>query len=957
MTPQRWSRIKELFGVALEKPEQERPAFLDSACGGDAELRADVERLLAESDAASMPNPASGLLNAARELAPGDTLAHYRIETKLGEGGMGAVYRAYDTQLRRPVALKVLPPEYASDPERRSRLLREARAASALNHPNIVNIYEVGSDDGVDFIAMEFIEGKSLGDTIPAKGLPLAKTQDYAGQIASGLAKAHAAGVIHRDLKPGNIMLTPDGLVKLLDFGLARRVELGEGHDTTLTVEGEVLGTPAYMSPEQAQGKPVDARSDVFSFGSVLYQMVTGRRGFERGSHIATLAAVVQEEPWPLPSSVSRDLGKIIARCLRKDPERRFQHMDDVKVELQEVKEKSDSGAAAVQTAPPRRRWVWAALLPVLLVAGFFAWRMWWSAQTEEPLRAVELVTVPGVKSSPSFSPDGNYVAFAWNGPKQDNFDIYVQQIGVGSPLRLTTDPRSDYNPAWSPDGRWIAFLRSEPSSLGSLRPVLPDGKGELLLIPPLGGPERKLAEIRLRQIYWAPGLTWCPDSDCVVVTNSLGQGKPDALFVVSLETGEERQLTNPPPHVLGDIYPAVSPDGRSLVFDRMSAFLSYELYLLPLGKDLRAAGEPRRLPLGVLNANDMLAQQHSGEAAWMPDGKEILFSAGGGGGGLWRVAIRGDHPPARLPFVGEHGTMPVVSRPQPARPSRLVYVRGIEYLRNIWRVETSAPGAPASSPPIAAIVSTRGDGNPQFSPDGRRVAFDSGRSGPNEIWLADSAGSNALQLTSMRARNTGTPRWSPDGQLIAFDSLEDHAEIYVISAAGGKPRRLTSGPADNHVPSFSRDGKWIYFSSNRTGEDQIWKVPAAGGEAVQVTHDIGYVAFESPDGAYVYYTQTPVTPSVLWRLPASGGQPVKVLDGVIQRAFTVLEKGIYYINQPAGDARLQFYDFGTGRSTIVARNLGDVGLGLTVSPDGHTILFSRMISPVGDLMLVENFR
>jgi dipeptidyl aminopeptidase/acylaminoacyl peptidase len=310
---------------------------------------------------------------------------------------------------------------------------------------------------------------------------------------------------------------------------------------------------------------------------------------------------------------------------------------------------------------------------------------------------------------------------------------------------------------------------------------------------------------------------------------------------------------------------------------------------------------------------------------------------------------------------VGENGIMHAVSHPQPGRPSRLVYVRSTD-IRNIWRISTSAPGAPASSPPSAAITSTSLDMSPQFSPDGRRVAFESDRSGPDEVWLADPDGSNAVQLTSMAAtmgaRRTGTPRWSPDGQLIAFDSnLEGHYHVHVIPAAGGKPRRLTSDPANDHVPSFSRDGKWIYFSSNRTGEYQIWKIPVAGGEAIQVTHNTGFAAFESPDGAYVYYTQTAGAPSALWRIPASGGQPVKVLEGVVQLDFTVFDKGIYYIDQPSGEARLQFYDLATGRSTTVARNLGDVGQGLTVSPDGRTILYPRMDSPVNDLMLVENFR
>ena len=937
MRPDRWRQVESLYHSALEREGPARDAFLREACREDEELRCEVRSLLDQTE--------SGLLNRPLQLGP------YRIVGVIGAGGMGTVYQARDPRLNRMVAIKV------SEARFNARFEREARAVAALNHPHICTLYDVGPN----YLVMEYVEGRPLHGP-----MPVSEALRLAIQMADALAAAHRKGIVHRDLKPGNVLVTKSG-VKVLDFGLAKMEEPAPNEEEeTRTVnpqteEGMIVGTTAYMSPEQAEGKPVDARSDIFSFGAVLYEMLTGRRAFRGDTKLSILSAILKDEPEPASSvrkEIPQELERIITRCLRKNPERRFQHMDDLKVALEELKEESDSGAAAMKAStPPRRRWVWAALLPVLLAAGLFAWRIWWSPQPEEPLRAVELVTVPGVKSSPSFSPDGNYVAFSWSGPKQDNFDIYVQQIGTGSPLRLTTDARTDFDPAWSPDGRWIAFLRTEPSPLGSLRPVLPDGKSELLLIPPLGGPERKLAEIRLDRFYWAPGLAWCPASDCVVVTNSPGQGKADALFVVSLETGEKRQLTDPAPQMLGDIYPAVSPDGRSLIFSRMSAYNSYELYLLALGKGLVASAEPRRLPLTGLNANEPLAQQHAGDTAWMPDSKEILFSGGGGGGWLWRAAVGGNRPPARLPFVGEHGRMPVVSRPQPGRPSRLVYVRTIEYLTSIWRVETSAPGAPASSPPIAAIASTRGEGNPQFSPDGRRVAFASGRSGPAEIWLADPDGSNALQLTAMRAR-TGSPRWSPDGRLIAFyANLEGQPEIFVIPAAGGKPQRVISGPTKNFSPSFSRDGKSIYFSSDRSGEYQIWKVPVAGGEPIQVTHNVGYVAVESPDGSYIYYVQTSALPSALWRVPASGGEPVKVLDGVINQAFAVVEKGIYYIDQHAGETRLQFYDFATGRSTTVAPNLGDVGYGLTVSPDGRTILFCKMAPPVDDLMLVENFR
>jgi Tol biopolymer transport system component/predicted Ser/Thr protein kinase len=936
MHPDRWRQVELLYHSALEREEPARDAFLREACREDEELRCEVRSLLDQTE--------SGLLNRPLQLGP------YRIVGVIGAGGMGTVYQAMDTRLNRMVAIKV------SEARFNARFEREARAVAALNHPHICTLYDVGPN----YLVMEYVEGQPLHGP-----MPLAQALRLAIQVADALAAAHRKGIVHRDLKPGNVLVTESG-VKVLDFGLAKMEEPAPSEEEPArtarprTEEGTIVGTTAYMSPEQAEGKPVDARSDIFSFGAVLYEMLTGRRAFRGDSKLSILSAILKDEPEPastLRKEIPQELERIITRCLRKNPERRFQHMDDLKVALEEVKEESDSGAAAMKAAtPPRRRWVWAALLPVLLVAGFFAWRMWWPRQPEEPPRAVELVTVPGVKSYPSFSPDGDHVAFAWNGPRQDNFDIYVQQIGAGPPLRLTIDSSIDYDPVWSPDGRWIAFLRSEPSSLVSLRgaPVLQTGRSELRLIPPLGGPERKLAEIRLGESYWNQTfLAWCPDSDCVVVTDSLGEGKPEALFVVSLETGEKRQLTNPPPHVSGDVNPEVSPDGRWLVFKRVISFPGHELYLLPLGKGLTPSGEPRRLTLRV-----GYLMWYAGSLTWMPDGKEILYSSGRS---LWRAAIPGGSPPARLPFVGEDGIMPAVSRPQPGRPSRLVFVRYIE-IGSIWRVETSAPGAPASSPPVLAIASTRVDGSPQFSPDGRRVAFESDRSGPAEVWLADPDGSNAVQLTSMAAtagsRLTGTPRWSPDGQLIAFDAnLEGHYQIHVIPAVGGKPHRLTSDPADNQVPSFSRDGKWIYFSSNRTGEHQIWKVPAAGGEPVQVTTNIGFQAFESPDGAYVYYTQTEGAPSALWRLPASGGQPVKVLDGVIQRAFTVLEKGIYYIDQPAGDARLQFYDFATGRSTSVARNLGDVRLGLTASRDGRTILYFRAEPSVNDLMLVENFR
>ncbi len=453
-------------------------------------------------------------------LQPGATLGPYEILSLIGAGGMGEVYRARDPRLNREVAIKVLPADRVGDEGRRRRFVQEAHAASALNHPHIITIHEIEAADGNDFIVMEYVRGKSLDALIPRHGMRLGEVLRIAIPVADALAAAHARGIIHRDLKPANVMVGADGAVKVLDFGLAKlmgredeeEAELTHTADVALSVPGTIAGTAAYMSPEQATGATVDARSDIFSFGAMLYEMVTGVRAFAGASTADTLAAVLRAQPKPptaIVPGVPSDLEKVILRCLRKDPERRFQHMADVKVALQEIKEDSESGMTApASVGRARRRAPIAALVAVaLVIVGGTAWllpRLDRRPQAPAPMRPVALTSLSGLEFYPTFSPDGEQVAFSWNGTKQDNWDVYVTLVGSSDVRRLTSDSAEDARPTWSPDGRQIAFVRQRADD------------STIHLVSPLGGAERRLGDFR-----GAESLDWSPDGQWLAAGNS----------------------------------------------------------------------------------------------------------------------------------------------------------------------------------------------------------------------------------------------------------------------------------------------------------------------------------------------------------------------------------------------------------------------------------------------------
>lgn len=871
----------------------------------------------------------------------GQTLDRYRIESILGEGGMGIVYQARDTELNRVVAIKVLAPDRVADTDRVRRFVREARAASALNHPNIVTVFDIRHDAGVDFIVMEYLEGATLDRLIPATGMPLPRALRYAIDIAGALAAAHDAGIVHRDLKPLNVIVSPDDRVKVLDFGLAKLTEPGgeqSGATETalLTEPGKVMGTTAYMSPEQAEGRSVDGRSDVFSFGIILYEMLTGRRPFTGDSSVKVLAQIVSHDP-PAPTSLNPsipvEVERLVMRCLRRDAARRYQTMADLKVALEDLLSDSGSVRSAAPAAAARSPWRWGlAALLLLAVAAVYLWRQAPAATPAAALQAVPLTSLPGIEGSPTWSADGNQFAFTWGGDDGVNDDIYVQAVGTSTPLRLTTDPAPEYSPEWSPDGRVIAFLRP-----------LPDRRRhELRVIPPLGGPERKIAEITPHGFLRAVTMSWCPDSACIVLSDKSPDGDFDALVAVSIASGDKRPLTSPR-GFLADTDPAISPDGQWMVFRRDTAPFSGRLMLASFAGGA-ITGEPRAITNTLLTAYS---------PRWISN-TDLVFS---GKGALWRITTEPQATPTRLPF-GEDGQMPSVWR-GPKGVNRLAYVRSYTD-NNIWRIDTPGLGQPASTQ-AAVVQSTRGDFLPAISPDGSRIALISTRSAESEVWVTDARGGAATQVSSMSA-NPGYVAWSPDGTQLAFHSNgADHAEgnIYVVPADGGRPRNLTPHPSTNTFPRFSRDGRWIYFTSYRSGEMATWKMPAAGGEPVRIGSSSGMRPIEAADGRAVYYVSTAQLnrPGDLMRQPLDGGKPVAVLAGVLAGGYDVVDGGIYYLVRGRDEQQLRYLDLATGRSTTIAERLGTFPNGLSVSRDGRIILYSRVDAAVDDLMFVDNFR
>lgn len=562
--------------------------------------------------------------------------------------------------------------------------------------------------------------------------------------------------------------------------------------------------------------------------------------------------------------------------------------------------------------------------LAVFVVALVFLYYRYAPTSKASQPAIIPVVTNIGEKHTPSLSPDGQHLAFAWNGGAGPHYSLYVKLVGTEEPLRLTRQASIDFNPVWSPDGRYIAFCRIQKGGTG------------IYVISALGGAERivrkTLWEGEPFLTFWFGGhLSWSPDGKLFAYSDHPSRGQNASIFLLSLDSREIRKLTSPTPSS-SDFNPEISPDGQTLAFVRASQATSIYTIAISGGKEQ------------LLFSNNRSKQG----LAWTPDGRALVFT---NGNGLWKIPLRGGQP-ERLQ-VGQDGVEASI------RGSRLAYVQRFSVL-NIWKRHLHSSGSAES--PDKLLPSTRMQSGPQFSPDGTRIAFESTRSGAYEIWVCQSDGTGLIQVTNFGPSEAGTPRWSPDGQQIVFDGFPDEsADVYVVDSQGGAPRKLTKESSNENVPSWSGDGRWIYFASDRTGGWEVWKMPFTGGSAVQVTRHGGYAALESPDGKFLYYAKGRNIPG-LWRIPTNGGDEVEVIgsfEGGYWGYWAVVDNGIYYLDL-TDKPRIAFFDITTHRSTPLFDLESDPvkGVaGLAISPDKGTILYTQLDGSSTEIILVENFR
>jgi Tol biopolymer transport system component len=894
-------------------------------------------------------------------LSPGTKLGPYEITTALGAGGMGEVYRARDTALGRDVALKILRPGAVQDADRLRRFRQEAQAAAALNHPNILAIHIVGDQDGTPYIVSELLEGESLRESFRVGALPMRKCIDYALQIAEGLAAAHEKGVIHRDLKPENIFITKIGRVKILDFGLAkltRPEEIGAGAGSlTLTqgsTPGTILGTVGYMSPEQVRGNSLDSRSDIFSFGVVLYEMLSGKNFFLRETAADTQSALLKEdapELVPAVQGVSPALDRVVRRLLEKEPAARFQSVRDLGFALQALTGSGASLSPEIPRALPRTHGARHGLSKLLLVAAaslflggvatWFALRLGQHSHSDSTMvtQVSRLTHDPGLSEWATWSPDGSLLAFASN--RSGNFEIYVRRIEGGQEVNITNDPGQDIQPDFSPDGTSIAFVSTRASRTGLIKIAPPIGfeyrtyGGDIWIAPALGGPPRRLAQDGNLPV-------WSPDGKKIAYVSGVDDHR--SILEVPDEGGVSHPVLSTADSKWEIIKLRYSPQGRWLIFETWDQ----RLLLIP------ASGGP---PQEILRGSSPV---------WDPSGKRLYYVTQEKSGGTGIQSVEFDESNGKVLGVPRSlGVMTGVLRDLAMNRNghELVVTQRQESL-NLTRLPLAAGGSAPAGPEEQLNPGELRDHYPSFSPDGGRIAFGDNRLGLQEVWILDLATRHRERLRLPQADlGASLPYWSPDGRQLAVtrfqrdgnDSLwvaavdgsaaeevvaarsvlrgapfspdgrrllfvyskDGYSQLFILDLATRQERQLTFSPSDKYDPIWSPDGQWSVYTSNRGGYSQIWRSATAGGEEQRLTtgYDrIRHVSF-SPDGRWIYLQPNHLN---IYRMPAGGGP--------FQQVTKFPEAGLF-LEEPriSPDGRWLAYCHNNGGSSLWLLELGTI--------------------------------
>lgn len=918
MTPERWQEVKKVLAGALERPSEQRGVYLDQVCT-DADLRSQVESLIAANDGGqtSFLNPPTVT---SPPLQKGTQLAEYTILAQIGAGGMGEVYRARDKRLNRDVAIKVLPPFVTGDPDRLRRFEQEARAAAALSHPNILAVFQMGTYEGAPYLVSELLEGSTLREQLTRGPMPLRRAIDCGVQIARGLAAAHEKGIAHRDLKPENVFITRAGTAKILDFGLAKLTQSAGAADssiptlTIMTEPGVILGTVGYMSPEQVSGKAADHRADIFAFGAVLYEMLTGRRAFQKNTSVETMNAILNEEPniSEVAQGTPAALQKIVRRCLEKHPEQRFQSASDLAFALEALPDAVEISPSAVRRRPGLRRlWLWTA---AALAAAVFVWIIANRAASEfqNPLSNAQftpLSNFKGGETNPAISPDGKFVAFISD--RSGTFDIWLIQSNGSSLANLTQGRIGDAR----------APLRAVGFS-GDGSEVWSGGTPErrVMLWPLIGGSPHDFLDAHAAEVAWSP-------DGAQVVYHSWQPGDP--TFVADRDGTSERQIVQNEPG-LHNHYPVWSKDGRWI-------------YLV------RGRPATEEMDLWRISPNGQKLEQltHLATDVAYPtpiNERTLLFvahSQDGAGPWLWAIDIRSRKVYRVSSGVEEYTAVTATA------DGRHLAASIVNPRAGLWSIPIAQDTVKEQNVEAYQLPTARAWA-PRFAAG--TLFYLSSRDGADGLWRYRDG--QALEIWKGSQGALSAPAAvSADGQSVAFPLRRNgKQQMHVMATDGTQLRPLTGAVDVRGAASWSPDGKWIVAAGSDATGPGLFKLPVDGGPPARIATGPFLDPVWSPRGDLIVYCGTQVFTSAPLQGVRPDGTPVKLPKIDVPREgerARFLPDGtglVYMLGDTLAGQDFWLLDLGTMRSRRLTQfSSPAVMRTFDVTPDGKRIVFDRL--------------